>query len=261
MEQNLETARNMLPRLSLGEADSFNTRNDLILSTHGHVRVHYAPFDYIEKRARLVVVGITPGKTQAVNAIEAAVGALKRGLPVEAALAEAKLVGSFSGALRSNLVAMLDAIGVANHFKVPSTDELFRPGSSDVHFTSALRYPVLVGGSNYNGTPDMLKTSNLRRMVETHLAEEAVILHNAIWLPLGPKAEAALRHLAKLGKLSRERILGGMPHPSGANAERVSVFLGRKPPQMASNKTNPTSLLAAFERLSGQIAALSRGVA
>jgi len=261
LEQNLKIARTMLPRLAFGRADNFNTRNDLILSTDGDVRVHYAPFDYIETKARLVVVGITPGKTQAINAIEAAVHALKRGLPIEAALAEAKLVGSFSGALRCNLVAMLDAIGVSNHFELPSTDELFRPGSTDVHFTSALRYPVFVGGSNYNGTPDMLKTPCLRRIVDVHLSEEAAMLPNAIWLPLGPKAEAAVLHLVKSGKLSRKQVLGGMPHPSGANAERVSVFLGRKSPDRASNKTNPTTLLAAFDRLRGQIASLKGGEA
>lgn len=261
MEQDLFIAQKMLPRLAGGNADAFNTRNDLVLSSDGDIRTYYAPFDHIETKARLVVVGITPGKTQAVNAIESAQKALSRGLSVEAVLAEAKLVGSFSGALRSNLVAMLDSIGVNNHFGLPSTGELFRPGSTEIHFTSAIRYPTFVGGVNYNGTPDMLKSVTLRRMVETYLGEEATILPGAIWLPLGPKAEAAVLHLVKIGKLARRQVLSGMPHPSGANAERVSVFLGRKAPHLASSKTNAGQLLAAFDRLRSQISALAGGVA
>lgn len=261
MKQDLSIAQKMLPLLAKGSSDHFNTRKDLLLASNGDVQTFYAPFDHIEAKARLVVVGITPGKTQAINAIEAALKAMKRGAPIEAALAEAKLVGSFSGALRNNLVAMLDAIGVHDLLEVGSTGELFRAGSTDVHFTSAIRYPTFVGGTNYNGNPDMLKDPVLRRMVETHLAEEASALSEAIWLPLGPKAEAAVKHMATMGILSRKRILGGIPHPSGANAERVAVFLGRKSPQQASQKTKADHLLAAFDRLRGQISSLVGGAA
>lgn len=261
MEQDLNIARKMLPLLSVGSSETFNNRQDLLVASDGDVRTFYAPFDYIEARARLVVVGITPGKTQAVNAIEAAQKALSRGSSIEAALAEAKLVGSFSGALRGNLIAMLDGIGVHEHFGLPSTAELFRPGSTEVHFTSAVRYPTFVSGANYNGTPDMLKSPMLRRMVEKYLAEEAAFLPDAIWLPLGPKAEAAVKHLVAMGRLDRKRVLAGMPHPSGANAERVAVFLGRKASNLASSRTNAAPLLAAFERLCAQIKSLKGGAA
>lgn len=151
---------------------------------------------------------------------------------------------------------MLDAIGVANHFGVQSTADMFRPGSTSVHFTSALRYPVFVDGRNYNGTPDMLATPILRKQIDTYLAEEARLLCDAIWLPLGPKAEAAVSYLADENLLDRRRILTGMPHPSGANAERVAVFLGRKRAEDASRQTNPGPLLAAFSRLKSQITAI-----
>ncbi|SFG96698.1 hypothetical protein SAMN04488020_105156 [Palleronia marisminoris] len=228
----------------------------MTLAKDGSLRVAYAPFDHVARDARIVVVGITPGRVQAVNAFEATRRALARGCSVPDALAEAKLAGSFSGPLRANLVAMLDAIGVAGHLAVSTTAEIFRPGSREVHFTSALRYPVFLSGKNYNGTPDMLATPILRQMVETHLAEEVRMLPKALWLPLGPRPEAALRHLAGQGLLDKKRILGGLPHPSGANAERVAVFLGRKAPERASRQTNAAKLLDAFRSLVGQIAAL-----
>ncbi|WP_417729605.1 hypothetical protein, partial [Roseovarius sp.] len=113
----------------------------------------------------------------------------------------------------------------------------------------------------YNGTPDMLQTRVLRRQIDTHLMEEARALPRAIWLPLGPKAESAVSHLVRNGLLEGNRVLSSLPHPSGANAERVAVFLGKKRPENASNRTNPAPLLAARERLTSQITHLDKGKA
>jgi hypothetical protein len=41
----------------------------LVLTRSGELTVCYAPFDYIQRGARLVVVGITPGAKQAHNAL------------------------------------------------------------------------------------------------------------------------------------------------------------------------------------------------
>ena len=262
MAQNLFIASTMLPRITAAHATAPLTAPDLILEQDGPIKTIYAPFDHVEEKAQLVVVGITPGLTQAVNALKAAVTASRNGLDLEKTLAEAKLTASFSGgAIRNNLVAMLDQIGVARYFDVPTTADMFRTGSTAVHFTSALRYPVFVNGQNYNGTPGMLTTPILRKQIDLHLAEEARLLQSAIWLPLGPKAEAAVSYLATKGLLSRNRILAGMPHPSGANAERVAVFLGRKRPEDASRQTNPIPLLAASARLKAQISDLERNAA
>lgn len=256
MEQNLSLAATHLGRFSDASAADMLDSNAMTIAQEGPLRVAYAPFDHIVRDAKVVIVGITPGRVQAINALSSAQHALKTGRTVPEALIEAKLTGSFSGPIRTNLIAMLDAIGVAEHLDVHSTSEIFRPGSQDVHFTSTLRYPVFVGDQNYNGAPDMLKTPLLRQMVETYLAEEARMLPDALWLPLGPRAEAALRHLAGQGLLDRKRILGGLPHPSGANAERVAVFLGRKSPEHASKQTDPIKLLSAYQALVAQISAL-----
>lgn len=262
MGQNLSIAAAMIPLITPTNAAAPLSCAELVLDKTAAITTMYAPFDHIETKARLVVVGITPGLTQTVNALKAAVTASRKGLELEQVLAEAKLTASFSGgAIRNNLVAMLDAIGIAKHFGVSSTAEMFRSGSNAVHFTSALRYPVFVDRKNYNGTPDMLTTPVLRQQIDTHLAEEAQSLSHAIWLPLGPKAEAAVTHLARRGLLDPQRILAGMPHPSGANAERVAVFLGRKRPEDASRQTNPTPLIAASVRLKDQISNLKRSAA
>lgn len=230
----------------------------LTLHGEGQLSIQWAPFDHVTTTARLVVVGITPGAQQAENASRAFRAALDAGLPPVEAARRAKLVGAFSGPMRRNLVAMLDHVGAARVLGMRSCAEAFDPARGLVHLTSALRHPVFVAGENYNGTPDMLRTPVLRRMVDTHLAAEARGLPQALWLPLGDKPAAALRHLIGLGMLDAGRVLDGLPHPSGANAERVKFFLGQKPRAALSAKTRPEPLEAARDRLQAQLARLAR---
>lgn len=254
MVQNLDLARRYFANNNINGNLQIAENSDFLYRKSGPIEVYYAPFDHIATNAKLVIVGITPGLSQATSAFEAISGALRTGNSLADALRIAKQTASFSGGvMRKNLVDMLDGIGVAELFGLKSASELFTPESEDVHFTSALRYPVFVNGANYNGAPDMLGTPILREMVETHLAEEAIALRDSIWLPLGPKAETAVMHLVSMRLLDREMVLAGLPHPSGANAERVAVFLGRKDAASASRQTNPTQLLQAFTILKNQI--------
>lgn len=228
---------------------------DLTLMESGSLTAIYAPFDYVPPRARIAVVGITPGRVQAENALRAAGKALRDGKSIEQAAAFAKLEASFSGTqTRNNLVAMLDEVGLARKFGLNTCGGLFAPGSEQVHFTSALRYPVFLEGDNYRGNPSMIRTPALRQMVESYLAEEVRALPDTLWLPLGPKPAEALAHLVRIGALKKELVLDGMPHPSGLNGERVSAFLGKI--KSASIKTDMAKLTSARARLSNQIAAL-----
>jgi hypothetical protein len=228
----------------------------LRLGQDGPLSVSYAPFDHTPREARLVIVGITPGRTQAVNAIAAASAALRAGKDHEEASRLAKLTGSFSGAMRSNLVSLLDCIGLSVALKVETCAALFDPAREQVHFTSALRYPVFIAEENYNGSPDMLKTRLLKGMIDCCLADEAQRLPNAVWLPLGNQPARALQYLCSRGILDRKQVLDGLPHPSGANAERIAYFTGRKARELLSPKTNPDTLDAARERLKLQVASI-----
>ena len=234
------------------------TPADLIIGDHGALSVTWAPFDFINRSAELVLVGLTPGRTQAANAIEALQQALAAGKTQDEALEIAKSTASFSGSMRSSLVAMLDAVGVPARFGRATAQDFFAPGSGLVHFTSALRYPVYLGnGDNYSGAPDPLGNPVLRAMIESHLAEEAANLPNAVWVPLGKGAAASLQHLVARGALDGRRVLSGLPHPSGANAERIAYFLGRKSRDQLSVKTNADRIDDARERLRLQVEALA----
>lgn len=216
----------------------------------------YAPFDHIERGAKVVIVGITPGEQQARNALLEARRQLISGVSHATALEKAKVFASFSGPLRTNLIAMLDHIGLHRWAGLDSMAELWDGRSDLVHFTSALRYPVFVNGDNYSGQPSMTATPILRGLLDTCLREEALALSRAIWIPLGPKATQGIEWIIQEGALDRNNALIGLPHPSGASSERIKYFLGQKHRNDLSVKTEPVRLDSARERLTAQILSL-----
>lgn len=229
----------------------------LRLAQNGKVEVCYAPFEYINKDARIVIVGITPGRTQMVNALREARRQLALGADATTALRAAKQTGAFSGTMRPNLVGLLDCVGVNRWLGLNSCDELFGKAAHLVQTTSVLRNPVFIDGENYNGTPAMTRHPLLRDMLVRHFGEDVRSLPKALYVPLGDKVAEALHFLADEGALDRARILDGLPHPSGANAERIAYFLGRKERGALSAKTNADKLDAARQHLGQQIAALA----
>ena len=229
----------------------------LLLDSSGDFTTFYAPFEYINTAAKVVLCGITPGLQQATIALATAGEALRAGQSVENAQALAKRTASFAGAMRNNLVAMLDDIGLSHKLGTRSAANLFGEQTALVHFTSALRNPVFHRGANFSGAPPMLAQDSLRWQIENYLTEEVKLLPGAIWIPLGPKVAAALRHLVARGALNDAQVIDGLPHPSGANAERISVFLGRKDPAAASAKTDGSAILQARQRAVAKVSGLS----
>lgn len=214
----------------------------LLIERSGTLSCHYAPFDHINPHARVVLLGMTPGTQQARKALDALRDALATGHSESNALAIAKATASFSGQMRTSLVALLDSIGLQGKLGIASCSELFGDRTDLVHFTSALRYPVFLDGKDYQGAPSILSTSLLRQMSELWLVEEVRQLNNAWWIALGKEARAVLLTLADAGLIPRERCLDGLPHPSGTNSERIAYFLGKKSRDALSVKTNADDL-------------------
>jgi len=242
------------------EAGNVNTllNNGFRISQENDFSVYYAPFEHIEPKARIVIVGITPGLQQAMNALREAQRALLASQSDADAARAAKVFASFSGPMRSNLVSMLDYIGVHRILSIDSTADLWTHHSNLVHFTSALRYPVFVGGKNYSGTPSMLKVPMLVQMIDVFLAEETRALPDAIWVPLGPAATDGVNRLIQSNLLHRDQVLHGLPHPSGANAERIAYFLQRKARSDLSAKTSPEKIDLVRDRLIRQVASIGK---
>lgn len=212
-------------RLLIGELDSFT--------------VFYAPFESVNESARVVICGITPGLQQAANALTEARRLLLRGMDADAASCQAKAVASFSGEMREALVLLMNEVGLNDWLEIESCAELFADRAELVHCTSALRFPVFVGGKNYSGSPKILSSAFLRNQLEFGLGEEVALLpKNCAYVPLGDTPASALKFLADNGLIRHEQILDGLPHPSPANRERIAYFLGEKPKEKLSSRTN-----------------------
>ena len=91
-------------------------------------------------------------------------------------------------------------------------------------------------------------------MIDTCLAKECRQLpDSAFYVPMGQGVDEVLLYLCDNGVLRREQVLIGLPHPSGANAERISYFLGKKERERLSDKTNPDKIDAAKYNLLSQL--------
>lgn len=230
-----------------------NIPASFLLASDGSLTSHYIPFDRVNASARLVLVGITPGFTQWKNAVKEAQRQLIAGASLDDAHERAKQTGAFSGAMRPNLVALLDCIGLHELLGLRSCADLSSSATHLVQSTSILRHPVFVNGQNYNGAPNMTRHPMLRQQILTHFAEEVEQVPNALFIPLGPRVSEGLDWLMAQGELSADRVLHGLPHPSGANAERIAYFLGRKPREHLSRKTDPDKLDAVRQVLSAKV--------
>ncbi len=222
-----------------------------------NLQVAYAPFDYVNREADVVIVGITPGRQQMRNALLEAHRILKSGGSDDEAMGAAKIFASFSGPMRSNLVALLDEIGINQVLGLDSTASLWGKASKRVHFTSALRYPVFIDGGNYSGTPPIASTPFLTDQLRAWFLPEMTALQNAIFVPLGPQIGSVLDRVAPLAGVEQNRVLSGLPHPSGANSERIAYFLGRKDRAALSAKVAPDLIERNRELLRGKVAALA----
>jgi hypothetical protein len=231
---------------------------ELRLFQSADLEAWYTPFEYINADAKLVVVGITPGETQLLNALREARTQLRAGAGMEDTLKAAKYMGAFSGPLRQHLVALLDHVGFHNWLGISSTQDLFGVSRHLLHTTSILRHAVFYKGKNYNGTPDMLRHSRLCQSILDHFAIEAASLRHAVFVPLGDKVAKALDFVVSEGVLSQAQILDGLPHPSPANIERIHFFTGQKCRSALSAKTNAERIASAREKLFVRVGQLAK---
>jgi len=186
--------------------------------------MYYAPIEWTNHTARVVLLGISPGWTQMELAFRGAAVALADCQSPDEVARIAKLTGAFAGSIRSNLLRMLDDIGLPSALGINASSELFGTAGALLHTTSVIRYPVFVNTRNYTGTPAPMTSPLLADIARTVLVPELESVRGALIVPLGKAVERTLDTLAAEGRLGPKRWLSGFPHPSGANGHRVRIF-------------------------------------
>lgn len=213
--------------------DSY-TKEDLmnekyLVSKEGKIEIYYAPFDYINLDASIIIVGITPGWSQMEKSFKTVIKELNVNNDFSLALKKVKSECSFAGSMRNNLIKMLDELELDKKLNIKSTRELFEIENVFLHSTSIIKYPVFNNGENYTGsTPSPLKSEILWEQIEKLFIPEISEFKGKLIIPLGKSVSEILLKIQSQNKLSGNFILNGFPHPSGANGHRVKQFESNK---------------------------------
>ena len=202
------------------------TNKNFLIKREDNIEIYYAPFDYINSKAKIMIVGITPGLQQMLQSFEA--------INDGKSLKEVKDLSSFKGSMRTTLIKYLDALNINKKLKIKSCESLFNINSKYLHSTSLIKYPVFDKGRNYSGS-GLLKKKILLDFLEAHFVKELKKLDKTIIVPLGNTVSSTIDYLNNEFKLNLKCFLKGFPHPSGLNV--------RKNVQFKDNKKEMLSLL------------------
>src|SRR5580704_9607689 len=101
-------------------------RDDALgLVQEGDYSAFFAPFDWINDKADIVIIGVTPGKQQALEALLSFRAALGGGASLDEAAQRAKSAASFKGGMRTLGARLMDHFGFHRLFGLTSTLDLF----------------------------------------------------------------------------------------------------------------------------------------
>ena len=176
-------------------------------------------FEYQNTKAKVVIVGITPGNSQLKGDRE--------GLD----LREIKRKNAFAGSMRPNLVKMLDYIGVNRLLGIESCRTLWEEDFDKVDMTSLLKeatYELKKDGSKtmFKDVKKIAKSEKLTRMLEEGFVKDCSNYENwVLYVACGPGVYDVLKKLKEEGKI--KGFVAGIAHPSGANLGRIQCYLGK----------------------------------
>jgi hypothetical protein len=203
--------------------------DETLLARDHRDSLFYVPFEHVNAKARLVLVGITPGPNQIEDAYTAIQSRLRGGLSEKMALRKAKEAGAFSGAaMRPNLMRMLDALGFPAMLDIPSSTALWGTAAEKLHATSIVPHAAFRRGKPFAGSfADVLASPIFRRSFEEDFVPSLVSLpRTARFVALGPTPLEALDWCAERRHLDKEQVMGALAHPSSNGGSQVKVYLG-----------------------------------
>jgi len=209
------------------------TNNKFLVNKEDNIKIYYAPFDYINPKAKIMIVGVTPGLQQMLQSFEV----IKEGK----SLKEVKNLSSFKGSMRTTLVKYLDELKVNKILKIKSCESLFNKDSKHLHTTSLVKYPVFDKEKNYSGA-NILKKKILLDFIEKNFLKELKTLQKSIIVPLGNTVSSTIEYLNSKYNLKLSCFLEGFPHPSGANARKNIQFKKNKKKIILTLKNKRTKL-------------------
>jgi hypothetical protein len=204
--------------------------DDFLIEKDNNLGIYYAPFDFVNECAKVVIIGITPGFTQMEIGIRKTRENLLLGKSFKNILKIIKEDAAFAGQMRKNLIAMLDELDLNKYLCMKSCSLLFEKENQGLtHMTSLIRYPVFNNGKDYTGHfPEILKSNLLKSYVQELFIEELNSIKYSLIIPLGTAVSNVLEWIKKDGCNIDNKCLLNFPHPSGANGHRIKIFNEKK---------------------------------
>lgn len=198
------------------------------LGRSGSYALQYIPFEHVNRDAKLVIVGITPGNTQLSLAYETAQNLLRAGRQESEALVEIKKAGAFGGpSMKPNLLKMLRHFRFDKLLGIDDVESLWETNATLLHSTSVVPHAAFKTGKMFAGSFDEVMESHLLKecFLDCFVPSVREISPDALFVGLGPCPQAALEWCAQKGYLRREKVLGAFCHPSGAGGSTTRYYL------------------------------------
>ena len=180
-------------------------------------------FNYVNPKAEVVIVGITPGNSQL------------KGDRVGLSPREVKRMNAFAGGMRRNLIHMLDYIGVNQLLGIETCKSLWEEDFDRVEMTSLLKeatYELKKDGTKemFRHAEKIAKSEKLTKMLEEGFLEDCKSYNNAVlFVACGSGVYDVLKKLQSEKKIQGNVV--GIAHPSGANTGRIQCYLGKVIPK------------------------------
>lgn len=180
-------------------------------------------FGYQNTKAKVVIVGITPGNSQ--------LKGIREGLD----LREIKRKNAFAGSMRPNLINMLDYVGINKLLGIESCRSLWEEDFDKVDMTSLLKeatYELKKDGCKtmFKDVKKIAKSEKLTTMLKEGFMKDCSKYENIVlYVACGPGVYNTLKELQAKGKIVG--VVIGIAHPSGANLGRVLCYQGKAEPK------------------------------
>ena len=175
-------------------------------------------FDYVNPKAEVVIVGITPGNSQ--------LDGSREGLTPR----EIKRKFAFAGRMRPNLVNMLDFIGVNRLLGIESCSTLWEKDFDKVDMTSLLKDATYIVGKSrrmmFKDTEMIAKSKVLTDKYENGFVKDCLQYKRArLFVACGQGVYDELMKLKERGVITAPVV--AIAHPSGNNGVRVLYYMGQ----------------------------------
>jgi hypothetical protein len=201
--------------------------DDTVAAKDGTYKAIYVPFEYVNKSAKLAIVGITPGPNQIAAAYAQTRNLLLRDLPEADVLREAIKAGAFKGGMRDNLITILKHFDLARRLGIEDEATLWTSSAGLLHSTSVVPHAAFKRGQCFNGPfSEVMRSRLLREIFETCFVPTLSELSaECRFLALGATPLDALKWCADRRIIARDQILGACPHPSPSSGNQVKYFV------------------------------------